>query len=332
MLRPFSLIAVCTLFAAVGLAQESDQTKPDVLHAGGIEFIFATADRGRELLRRRDRFVDHMSPFDRQVRMRTSDDKGIDGYLDFVAGEVLEWPEEKRNAVREAIESLDGPLRELKLPKTDPIALVHTSGREESRAAYTRGSAIVLPPNMIASDAAKNRKLLAHELFHVVSRGNSEWRDELYSVLGFQRVGSISLPKSATGVHITNPDAPTIEHAIEVKLSEEKTVFVTPMVYSERPFDAENPQSMFAYLEFQLMELMPIVGKRMIPNSKEGQPVFHDPSLPDFQRQIGRNTRYIVHPEEILADNFALMVIGAKVRDAWVIDRMRETLSAFVAE
>ena len=221
-----------------------------------------------------------MSPFDRQVRMRTSDDKGVDGYLDFVAGEVLDWPEEKRDAVREAIQSLDGPLQEVKLPKMDPVALVHTSGREESRAAYTRGSAIVLPPNMIAPDAAKNRKLLAHELFHVVSRGNPELRDELYSILGFRRVGFVSLPKSAAGVHITNPDAPTIEHADRSQTFRREEVFVTPIVYSERPFDADKPQSMFAHLEIHLLELMPIVGKRMIPVTKEGQPVFHDPSLP----------------------------------------------------
>ena len=34
-----------------------------------------------------------------------------------------------------------------------------------------------------------------------------------------------------------------------------------------------------------------------------------DPStLPGYFDQIGRNTQYIIHPEEILADNFVLMI------------------------
>ena len=36
------------------------------------------------------------------------------------------------------------------------------------------------------------------------------------------------------------------------------------------------------------------------------QPVLLDPEdLPDYHRRIGRNTNYIIHPDEILADNFA---------------------------
>jgi hypothetical protein len=327
MWRQFPLFAIGLMFTATGVAQDPVQTEPDVIRAGGIEFTFASPNQGRQLLRQRDRFIDQMSPFDRQVRMRTSDDQGIDAFLEFAAGEVLAWPPQKRKLVRAAIESLDGPLRKFKLPDIDPVVLVHTSGREESRAAYTRGPAIVLPPNMIASGDAKNRKLLAHELFHVISRANPELRDRLYSILGFRRTGKISLPDNAPQFRLTNPDAPVVEHVIRVKLSEEESVFVAPMVYSDSPLDPTQPRSLFAFLNFQLMEVIPIVGKRFIPVSNQGQPVFHDPSLPDFQRQIGGNTKYILHPEEIMAVNFSLLVTGAKVKDPWVIDRMRETFA-----
>lgn len=328
MWRLFPLLATGLMFTVAGIAQDPDPTEQDVIRAGGIEFSFASADQGRQLLRQRDRFIDQMSPFDRQVRMRTSDDQGMDAFLEFAAGEVVSWPQKKKEAVRAAIESLDRPLREISLPEIDPVVLVHTSGREESRAAYTRGSAIVLPPNMISSNAAKNRKLLAHELFHVISRTNPALRDRLYSILGFRPSGKISLPDNATELRLTNPDAPVVEHVIRVKLSEEKSVFVAPMLYSDSPFDQTQPRSLFAYLEFQLMEVIPIVGKRFIPVIIEGKPVFHDPSLPDFHRQIGGNTKYIVHPDEIMAVNFSLLLTGGKVKDAWVIDRMREAFAA----
>ena len=31
-----------------------------------------------------------------------------------------------------------------------------------------------------------------------------------------------------------------------------------------------------------------------------------------FQEKIGRNTRYIIHPEETMADNFVFLVFGQK--------------------
>jgi len=48
--------------------------------------------------------------------------------------------------------------------------------------------------------------------------------------------------------------------------------------------------------------------------------------------QIGRNTRYLWHPEEILADNFALMAIGVergaplKLPSPEIQDRLRAIL------
>ncbi len=269
MWRLFPLLATGLMFTAAAIGQDPAPTEPDVFRAGGIELSFASADQGRQLLRQRDLFIDQMSPFDRQVRMRTSDDQGRDAFLEFAAGEVLPWPRHQREAVRATIESLEVPLRELKLPKINPVVLVHTTGREESGAAYTRGSAIVLPPNMITADADKNRKLLAHELFHVISRADPELRDRLYSILGFRPSGKIALPNDATQLRITNPDSPVVEHVIRVKLSEEESVFVAPMLYSDSPFDQTQPRSLFALLEFQLMEVIPIVGKRFIPVSKE---------------------------------------------------------------
>ena len=44
--------------------------------------------------------------------------------------------------------------------------------------------------------------------------------------------------------------------------------------------------------------------------------------------QIGRNTRYIIHPEEILADNFVLLVRGErKVRTPRIIDDLQRVLA-----
>ena len=49
--------------------------------------------------------------------------------------------------------------------------------------------------------------------------------------------------------------------------------------------------------------------------------------LPDLSEKIGRNTGYLIHAEEMLADNFALLVTRAtNVPSPEVLARIREAL------
>jgi hypothetical protein len=51
------------------------------------------------------------------------------------------------------------------------------------------------------------------------------------------------------------------------------------------------------------------------------------PGISGFMEQVGRNTQYIIHPEEILADNFAMLVLGEpNVPSPEVLQKMREVL------
>jgi hypothetical protein len=329
--RLFSICLVFFVFVCVcgASAQEPEAADLDVVRAGGIEFHFATANQGRRSLARPDTYVDQMSPFDRQVRMRTDRDPGVDAYLDFVAGEVRDWPAENRAAVRHAFGLLDEPLRRIGLPKIGPVMLVHTTGREEGGAPYTRGLAIVLPGRQTGTIAKPRHKLISHELFHVLTRAHPILRDNLYSVIGFRHVGQIPLPPTLSERSITNPDAPVIEHVIDLKISERASVTVAPLLFSASTFDPSSKRSMFGYMKFQLMEVRSNDGKGWKPTIVDDKPVLHDAAIPDFHRQIGANTRYIIHPEEILADNFASLVAGAAVKDQWVIDAMRKTLATY---
>ena len=47
-----------------------------------------------------------------------------------------------------------------------------------------------------------------------------------------------------------------------------------------------------------------------------------------FYGQVGHNTDYIIHPEEILADNFALLLLEEKgVRSPEIIKKMKDILT-----
>ena len=66
-------------------------------------------------------------------------------------------------------------------------------------------------------------------------------------------------------------------------------------------------------------------------NNQTYEPVYADnfpvllevEEIDGFFEQIGKNSNYIIHPEEILADNFSLLVMGQKVPSPWVLDKLK---------
>jgi hypothetical protein len=81
------------------------------------------------------------------------------------------------------------------------------------------------------------------------------------------------------------------------------------------------------YLEFKLL-VIEERGGRWVSRLRDGSPWLLEPStLPAFAEKVGRNTGYIIHPEEILAENFVHLVLGRKdLPDPWIIDALRKTL------
>ncbi|MGI9471018.1 MAG: eCIS core domain-containing protein [Rubripirellula sp.] len=321
-----------TAHALPAIAQDPDTPgdQSQAITAGGVSFVFATAKQAKALLQQPDLYTDQWSQFDRQVRIRSELDPGTKGLLQFVGEQALDWPDEERQWATSAIQSLAKPLEELGIQVEEPIMLLHTTGREESGAAYTRGNFIAAPKGQLGSKAKPPRKLMAHELFHVLSRNNPKLRDELYATIGFQRASQIDLPQQLQPLKITNPDAPIIEHVIDIKLDEDTSVSAAPVLFAKSPFSAKTNAGLFSYLSFQLMEVEQM-GDRWQPKLVDSKPVFHSPANPDFRRQIGQNTRYIIHPEEVLADNFALMLMGSPVKDRWVTDAMTQALRKHVS-
>jgi hypothetical protein len=49
-------------------------------------------------------------------------------------------------------------------------------------------------------------------------------------------------------------------------------------------------------------------------------------SVQNFLEQVGLNTNYLDQPEEIIADNFALLVLGAKTRSPEITEKLKAIL------
>ena len=282
---------------------------------GGPSFVFATVAEGKKVVTDRDDFVSRLSPFDRSARMKTDKEVSESDYLAFVGHNVLDWEPQETRAVQSALDEIQPRLGALSLAFPSTIYFIKTTGLEEGGAEYTRANAIVLPRAALeASKRASLPALIAHELFHIFSRYNPEVRDQLYAVIGFQPCGEIAFPAALVSVKITNPDAPRNDHCIRLKSGLED-IWAVPILFSRtQRYDVSQGGEFFEYLSAQLL----VVERKQSGASVSATYDTAHPRLLGFDQvsgfyeQVGRNTEYIIHPEEILADNFRLLVLQKK--------------------
>ena len=303
----------------------------DIPLAEGTVLRFAEVRDGVDALVRRDEFVKQLSPFDRQVRLRTDRDVTEEDLLAHIPRHVLPWTSEDVQKLTPLIESLARKLAPWKLALPGVLLLVKTDGREDASAAYCRGAAIVLPENMLGGRSLE--KILPHELFHVLSSHNPRLRQALYQSIGFQRCNEVPLPGPLQDRKITNPDAPLNNQFITVT-QDGRTMELMPVLFSKAArYDPVRGGNLFAYLEFKLMALENDNGVRRAA-LVDGKPVFLEPAgVPGFAEQVGRNTSYVIHPEEILADNFVFLLNGRiDLPTPRVVEQMGKILQAAATE
>lgn len=329
--RSQTIVLCLTLLMACAPNLKAGQAE---LVVGDTTLVFATVAEGRRVLGRRDDFVKQLSPFDRAVRLKTDREVSESEFLLFVRRQVLAWTEPEKDRISSALDSLRSALERLALPLPERIYLVKTTGRDESGAAYTRDRAIVLPAAKLKEEPLAVQRIISHELFHILSRTNPELKERLYRGIGFEKCPEVQLPAPLRSRRITNPDAPDSEHCIRVRVDGEPT-WTIPILFANRErYEAGSGKALFDYLQFKFL----LVDRTSDPLEVRPRYEGTTPALvgidgiSGFFEQVGRNTKYIIHPEEILADNFVLLILREEtIASPDILSRMRRALSEGVA-
>jgi len=290
---------------------------------------FASQSEGRQMLVAKDDFIQRLSPFDRSARMKTDKAVSEGEFLEFIGKNVVDWTKEETQAVQAAIEAMQPLFRDLPLSLPPTVQLIKTTGAEEGNAAYTRSTAIVLPKSELGKSQQQLQQLICHELFHILSRQNPGLREELYGIIGFTKCNEVKLPPELERRKITNPDAPRNDHFIRLQIDGHESLAVPVLLSSVETYDLKRGGEFFAYLQFQFLVVEKDRGSANLRAVAEGS----SPKLvgmevvSGFMEQVGKNTEYIIHPEEILADNFALLVLDTHaVASPEILRKMREVL------
>ena len=296
------------------------------------ELVFVAAADSRRLLSTQDTFVARMSPFDRAARLKTDREVSESQFLAFASSAALDWEQDEKDRVEAAFRKIQTAVTRLSLPLPGRISAIKTSGREEGEAAYTRENAIVLPKSMLASSERDLQRLLAHELFHIASRAHPALAKLLYGAIGFQYCGEIAFPADLAPRKITNPDAPKNDYCIQVALEGQRT-WAVPILFSRtQRYDPSRGGEFFEYLQlaFLLVDRPADTSTPQAPSDSRGPRLVGLQQVSGFFEQVGQNTEYIIHPEEILADNFALLVLGERnVRSPEVLAKIQGALTQF---
>lgn len=242
---------------------------------------------------------------------------------DFASDEAAAW--------EEAIAAVARAARGISALLPAEVLVVKTTGREERNHAYTRANAIFLPAARVERLRGERAiYLLAHELFHVASRASLALRDATYRLLGFMPIAPIAPPLELDSRRMTNPDAFSLAHYL--RLGERA---VMPLLTCPRPLaEVIERTSVLDSVQVTLLAIDPSAGA--VVRDADGVPVLLEASATDWSRRIGRNSTYTIHPEEVLADNFALLVrrrldIEATVADPDFLGAFEDAVHASIA-
>jgi hypothetical protein len=327
--RGAALLSVA-LSLAMGSAIRSAHAQPVGDAARASAYGFATLAEGRAILGARDDYVRATSALERSAQLRTSDKVDEGRFMQFMQGTGLDWTEEDRLQLRPLIARLDRFLSGLKWKRPEKILLVRVDAALENGAPHTRANGIMLPKSEFTSTADQLTYVVSHETFHVLTREDSALKERLYRTIGFRRCERIEIPESASRMRIINPDAVENRHTIAVRYRSKAVEAMPFLRFKSDKFDTRSGFLGNARIAWLLVDRERADCRVRTGSAAEAEGAPEE--LQGLFEQIGRNTQYLAHPEEILADNFFQLFVStfrrpsADAQSPEILERMRAIL------
>jgi hypothetical protein len=298
----------------------------DALPFAGRRLRFASVADGRRVLTADDDWLAATGGFQRRAMMGRAQPVTLAQFRQWNGDAVQPWSASQRERWHAAARAIEARVRELRLPLPDETLLVSSNGQESAGMPYTRANAIVITTGGEAMPRAMDGWLMAHELWHVVSRHAPSLADRVYSEIGFEPVPQLAWPAAWDEIRIANPDAPVNRHALAADV-DGRNVLLTPVLVAARTTLRPN-EPFTALFELRLLEVQPDAdGRSSHAVMHDGAPRWHAISrVPAFLERSGGNTPYVIHPEETMAENVAHLLTGRPARNADLLRRIEAAL------
>ncbi|MBL0025618.1 MAG: hypothetical protein WBP08_06685 [Saprospiraceae bacterium] len=309
-----SLIQICILSMSVILVlgcrsnkrtQNTVEYKPSL-----ISFLDSTTAAKAIIDDDSDGLYDQISKIEIEIQMKkekpfSNRDDALMAYKKFMAREVSPWQPKERDIlldVFQIVKKLCDTLSPRLFPGGIQLIKVKTNHYGED-VYYTGNHNIFIPENIfpIKNEEALT-SVMTHEVFHILSRYNPELKHALYQLIGFQKAKKpVRLNEVLNKKLLTNPDGVSYQYVIGLD-----SILAIPLITSKLSSYQSSKPAFFDYLNFDLYRIQDIGAYYEAVSDEAGNTTIPLKSTPEFFRKIKDNTRYVIHPDEIMADNFML--------------------------
>jgi hypothetical protein len=189
---------------------------------------------------------------------------------------------------------------------------------------FTRENCIVLPLNALNEWPEEHiARIITHEMYHIWSRRHVDARAPLFKLLGFEPLNKpLVLPPALNNNLLTNPDAVDVQWFMTAQTPQGQTAALVPLLIGR---DAVGSLSFMQAVSLRWHPVDTLTGKVAATGYDLSE-------LPAAQAQLGSNTDYVIHPEELLADHFMMLVWGeAPANDPKSKQLMQQVRSSLLA-
>lgn len=271
-----------------------------------IRLNYLSRSEAAQVLGQEDQHVRSLSRFSLEALLGRKDATAAD-YLTFAAEQALDWDAGQQKTVEQCVNELNRTIRRkgLILPFPESINIITSTLAEEGGAGgYTRGTTVVLSRDLLEqAPASVIKTVVAHEVFHVLTRNDPDFRRKMYALIGFEVLPrSVELPDGLKDYIIDNPDVNAHDHCAVFSIGGKRRNCML-LLYSKTDYTGGYYRD---YFSTGLLEIDP---QSCLPVLEDGQyRLYSIGEATDFYDQVGDNTEYTIDPEEILADNFSYLL------------------------
>ncbi len=324
---PFYLLITLLIFTFCISETAKTTSKTTEIQLSGInkvQFLDSVAASTAIIRDDSEHFFDKITAIDAAIQMKKEypitalKDEVIRDYKDFLQHDVSTFNKEESEFIVKAMNDafhLCQNVSDKFFP--NDILLIKSHGQAYGEDTYyTRENCIIIPKQALAKrNYEEFLKVLLHEISHIVTRTRPSVKAQLYALIGFKKMANpLIINDSLAKRLITNPDGVEQRWATTLTVAGNKSVFAIPLLYAKsNTWSASNP-NFFDNMGWNYFEIEPSADAKSLVVMTHGnlqQSTLDTQGINDMFQQ-NYNTQYIIHADEIIADNFSILMLSEK--------------------
>ena len=271
-----------------------------------IKYRFADLKEAQKLYLSNTDYLNNFSQYDLDYKMNKKN-ATLEEFKAFGVSQMLEFTDKEKELISKQIEKMEKTLeiQKMSLPFNEEIIFIKSTQKEENGSlAYTHGTQIYLAEKFMdkMEETSIRKKFFVdkvfwHELFHCLTRANKTFRKDMYKIIHFTVTEKdFTIPKPIYDISISNPDVEHHDSYATFNING-KDIDCYMVLTASKPFEKPG-DSFFACMQSSI-----------VPIDSKGEFYLPDEAK-NFWEIFGKNTSYVIDPEECLADNFSYAILN----------------------